>query len=137
MTLVWTLFILAILVFLALDLGVFNRKSHVIEAKEAAIWTSIWVSIAMLFSLVIWWLFSEGLVNNPTNLSPDKAVLKYITGYLIELSLSIDNVFVIAVIFQYFPNTEASFNTVFYFGALIGAIVFRAIMHCFWGSSNK
>jgi tellurite resistance protein TerC len=130
MILVWTLFIVAILIFLALDLGVFNRKSHVIKTKEAAIWTSIWVSIAMLFSLVIWWLFSEGLVQNPTNLSPDKAVLKYITGYLIELSLSIDNVFVIAVIFSTFQIPKQFQHRVLFWG-IIGAIVFRAIMIVF------
>ena len=130
MVLVWTLFITAILIFLALDLGVFNRKAHVIETREAAIWTSIWVSVALLFSLVIWWLFSEGLVENPTGLSPDKAVLKYITGYLIELSLSIDNVFVIAVIFGSFQIPKQFQHRVLFWG-IIGAIVFRAIMIIF------
>ncbi len=130
MVLVWTLFITAILIFLALDLGVFNRKAHVIETREAAIWTSIWVSVALLFSFVIWWLFSEGLVENPTGLSPDKAVLKYITGYLIELSLSIDNVFVIAVIFGSFQIPKQFQHRVLFWG-IIGAIVFRAIMIIF------
>ncbi len=130
MILIWTLFIIAILIFLALDLGIFNRKAHVIEAKEAAIWTSIWVSVALLFSFVIWWLYSEGPVENPTGLSPDKAVLKYITGYLIELSLSIDNVFVIAVIFSSFQIPKQFQHRVLFWG-IIGAIVFRAIMIIF------
>ena len=55
----WILFIAVILLFLALDLGVFNRTAHVIKTKEAAIWTSVWVSVALAFSGVIWWLFSN------------------------------------------------------------------------------
>ena len=99
---VWVIFIFIIIVFLALDLGVFNKEDHIIRSKEAATWTAVWVTMALSFSGGIYWLFSQGLVDNPTNLTPGTAVLKYITGYLIELSLSIDNVFVIAVIFSAF-----------------------------------
>ena len=99
---VWIIFIACIIVFLALDLGVFNKHDHVIKSKEAGIWTAIWVTVALAFSGVVYWLFSSGLTENPTGLTPNDAVLKYITGYLIELSLSIDNVFVIAVIFTSF-----------------------------------
>src|SRR5690606_7047001 len=91
-----------IIICLALDLGAFNRTPHIIKTKEASIWTAIWVTIALAFSGIIYWLFSNGLIEDPTNLTPNNAVLKYITGYLIELSLSIDNVFVIAVIFSSF-----------------------------------
>jgi tellurite resistance protein TerC len=125
--LVWGIFIGFIILFLALDLGVFNRKPHVIKTKEAAIWTSIWVALAMAFSGVIYWLFQEGLVENPTNLTPDVAMLKYITGYLIELSLSIDNVFVIAVIFSSFAIPQKYQHEVLFYG-ILGAIVFRALM---------
>ena len=100
--LVWGIFIAFILVCLALDLGVFNKHDHVIKSKEAGIWTAVWFTIAMAFSGVIYWLFNTDLVENPTGISANTAVLKYITGYLIELSLSIDNVFVIAVIFSSF-----------------------------------
>src|SRR5690606_40106894 len=100
--LIWAVFIAVILIFLALDLGIFNKHEHVIKSKEARIWTAIWISVALGFSGVIHWLFSSGLVTNPTGLTPNAAVLKYITGYLIELSLSIDNIFVIAVIFSSF-----------------------------------
>ena len=99
---IWIIFIICIIIFLALDLGVFHKNDHVIRSKEAGIWTAIWVTVALSFSGVIYWLFSENLVENPTDLTPGMAVLKYITGYLIELSLSIDNVFVIAVIFSSF-----------------------------------
>lgn len=124
---VWVVFITFIILFLALDLGVFNRTPHVIKTKEAAIWTSVWVTIALGFSGVIYWLFQNGLVENPTGLAPDVAMLKYITGYLIELSLSIDNVFVIAVIFSSFAIPQKYQHEVLFWG-ILGAIVFRALM---------
>ncbi len=125
--LVWGIFIAFIILFLALDLGVFNKTPHVIKTKEAAIWTTVWVSIAFAFSGVVYWLFKDGLVANPTNLTADAAVLKYITGYLIELSLSIDNVFVIAVIFSSFAIPQKYQHEVLFWG-ILGAIVFRALM---------
>ncbi|CAM3379974.1 TerC family protein [Zobellia roscoffensis] len=127
---VWILFIALIIVFLALDLGVFNKDEHVIKSKEAAIWTAVWVSVALAFSGVIYWLFTEGLIENPTNLTPNNAVLKYITGYLIELSLSIDNVFVIAVIFSAFKIPALYQHRVLFWG-ILGAIVFRGLMILF------
>lgn len=124
---VWITFIACILAFLALDLGVFNKENHVIKTKEASIWTAIWVSLALSFSGVIYWLFANGMVDNPTGLAPNDAVLKYITGYLIELSLSVDNVFVIAVIFASFKIPPIYQHRVLFWG-ILGAIVFRAIM---------
>ena len=128
--LVWGLFIAFILICLALDLGVFNKNDHVIKSKEAGIWTAVWFTIAMAFSGVIYWLFNAELVENPTGLSPDSAVLKYITGYLIELSLSIDNVFVIAVIFSSFKIPPKYQHRVLFWG-ILGAIIFRALMIVF------
>lgn len=124
---IWIVFIAFILVFLALDLGVFNKENHVIKTKEASIWTTIWVTVALSFSGIIYWLFANGMVDNPTNLTPNNAVLKYITGYLIELSLSVDNVFVIAVIFASFKIPPIYQHRVLFWG-ILGAIVFRAIM---------
>lgn len=124
---VWGIFIAFIILFLALDLGVFNRTPHIIKTKEAAIWTTVWVSLALGFSGVIYWLFKDGLISNPTQLAPEVAVLKYITGYLIELSLSIDNVFVIAVIFSSFAIPQKYQHEVLFYG-ILGAIVFRALM---------
>jgi len=119
-----------IVLFLALDLGVFHKEDHVIKTKEASIWTAIWVTVALSFSGVIYWLFSDGLVENPTGLTPNEAVLKYITGYLIELSLSVDNVFVIAVIFASFKIPPIYQHRVLFWG-ILGAIVFRALMILF------
>ncbi len=123
---VWILFLALIIVFLALDLGVFHKEEHVIKSKEAGIWTAVWVTVALSFSGVIYWLFSNGMVENPTGLTPNNAVLKYITGYLIELSLSIDNVFVIAVIFSSFKIPAIYQHRVLFWG-ILGAIVFRGL----------
>jgi tellurite resistance protein TerC len=124
---VWIVFIVFVLIFLALDLGVFHKNEHVIKSKEAGIWTAIWVTVAFSFSGVIYWLFNAGLIDNPTGLTPNTAVLKYITGYLIELSLSVDNVFVIAVIFGAFKIPPLYQHRVLFWG-ILGAIVFRALM---------
>ena len=99
---VWILFIAAILVFLALDLGIFNKTPHIISSKEAGIWTGIWVTLSFVFSGVIYWLYQKGYIANPESYEPAIASMKFITGYLIELSLSIDNIFVIAVVFSSF-----------------------------------
>ena len=102
-------------------------STHVIKSKEAGIWTAIFVTVAFAFSGVIYWLFSAEIIANPTGLTPNDAVLKYITGYLIELSLSVDNVFVIAVIFASFKIPALYQHRVLFWG-ILGAIVFRAIM---------
>ncbi|SDW85016.1 TerC family protein [Aequorivita viscosa] len=128
--LVWGIFIAFIIFFLIVDLGVINRNPHEIKTKEAAFWTSFWVLLALGFSGIIYWLFSEGMVENPTNLTANQAVLKYITGYFIELSLSIDNVFVIAVIFSSFSIPKKYQHEVLFWG-IMGAIVFRALMILF------
>ena len=128
--LVWASFILLIIFFLALDLGVFNKEDHIIRSKEASLWTALWVTIALSFSGVIYWLFSANLIDNPTQMTPNTAVINYITGYLIELSLSIDNVFVIAVIFSAFGIPPIYQHRVLFWG-ILGAIVFRALMILF------
>ena len=127
---VWILFLALITIFLALDLGVFHKNDHVIKTKEAGIWTAVWVTVALSFSGVIYWLFTNDFVENPTGLTPNNAVLKYITGYLIELSLSIDNVFVIAVIFSSFRIPAKYQHRVLFWG-ILGAIVFRGLMILF------
>ncbi|NVN19518.1 TerC/Alx family metal homeostasis membrane protein [Muricauda sp. HICW] len=124
---VWIIFLLGILVFLALDLGVFNKNAHVISVREASIWTAVWVSLSMLFSGVIYWLYNTGKIDNVDGLEPMEATIDYITGYLIELSLSIDNIFVIAVIFTSFQIPQKYQHRVLFWG-ILGAIVFRALM---------
>jgi tellurite resistance protein TerC len=124
--LLWAGFIAVILFFLALDLGVFNRKAHVISTREASAWTGVWVSVALAFSGGIYLLYDSGLVSNPTGLTPLNAAIKYLTGYLIELSLSVDNIFVIAVIFRSFKIPQKFQHRVLFWG-ILGAIVFRAL----------
>ncbi len=111
----WGGFIAVILVFLALDLGVFHRKAHVIDFKEALFWTFIWFSVAMVFAfaLAAWRSKEESL--------------EFITGYIIELSLSMDNVFVIALIFCYFRVPLLYQHRVLFWG-ILGALVMRGVM---------
>jgi tellurite resistance protein TerC len=128
--LVWIIFIAAILVFMVIDLGIFNRHAHVISMKEATAWTIVWICIALSFSGVIYLLYKNNLLTNIDDLSPRSAVIKYITGYLIELSLSIDNIFVIAVIFTTF-NIPMKYQHRVLFWGILGAIVFRLLMILF------
>jgi len=127
---IWIAFIAFVVVALVLDLGVFNRSPHVIKTKEAATWTTIWVLCAVAFSGVIYLSFRHGWTENPTSLTPYNAVVKFVTGYLIELSLSVDNIFVIALIFSSFAIPRKYQHEVLFYGVL-GAIVFRAAMIIF------
>jgi tellurite resistance protein TerC len=124
---VWISFLAAILVFLALDLGVFNKTPHIISTKEASKWTAIWVLLSFLFSGVIYWLYSNNYISNPDGLKPAAASIKYLTGYLIELSLSVDNIFVIAIIFGSFKIPQKYQHRVLFWG-IMGAIIFRGLM---------
>ena len=124
---VWAIFISVVVFLLALDLGVFNRKAHVISQKEAAKWTTFWVTLSLLFSVILYWLFDNQYVDNPQNYTPKTAFYKYIQGYLLELSLSVDNVFVIAVIFKALSIPQKYQHRVLFWG-IVGAVVFRALM---------
>jgi tellurite resistance protein TerC len=111
----WAGFIVAILFFLALDLGVFHRSAHVVRFKEALFWSVIWFLLALLFA--------RALVSMR---GPDES-LEFITGYLIELSLSMDNVFVMVLIFGYFAVPRAQQHRVLFWG-IVGALLMRGIM---------
>jgi tellurite resistance protein TerC len=124
---VWIVFLAAIFLFLALDLGVFNKTPHIISTKEASKWTVIWVSLSFLFSGVIYWLYANNFIANPDELKPAAASIKYITGYLIELSLSVDNIFVIAIIFSSFKIPQKYQHRVLFWG-IMGALIFRGLM---------
>ena len=102
----WVIFIGFVLVMLALDLGVFHRKSHAVSFKESLMWTGVWVTLAISFSVVVYFAYEnhrgglglsidavDGLMNNGK-----LAATKYLTGYVVEQSLSMDNIFVIAMI---------------------------------------
>jgi len=100
---------------LALDLGVFHRKAHVVHFKEAIAWSAVWISLALLFNLGIFiWRGSDDGV-------------KFLTGYLIEKSLSVDNVFVFALIFTYFKVPGEYQHRILFWG-ILGALVMRAIL---------
>ncbi|HCC71317.1 MAG TPA: hypothetical protein DEQ09_09240 [Bacteroidales bacterium] len=128
--LVWIIFIVTILTFMVIDLGIFNKEAHVISLREATAWTITWVFAALAFSGVIYLLYRNALVDNIDNLNPRSAVIKYITGYLIELSLSVDNIFIMAVIFSTFKIPMKYQHRILFWG-ILGAIVFRLLMILF------
>ena len=115
----WAGFILCVIFFLALDLGVFHREAHVVKFKEALAWTTMWVTLSVAFGL----LLAPALV---TGWGKQDSV-EFITGYVIELSLSMDNVFVIALIFTYFRVPSQYQHRVLFWG-ILGALVMRGVM---------
>jgi tellurite resistance protein TerC len=111
---VWGVFLLFVLAMLALDLGVFHRKAHVVGAKEALTWSAVWVTLALLFGGGIW-----------IGMGPQQG-LEFYTGYLIEKALAIDNIFVFVAVFGAFGVPAAYQHRVLVWGVL-GALVMRAI----------
>ncbi len=111
----WIAFNAFVILMLALDLGVFNRKAHVVRLKEALGWTAVWVALAMAFNCWVWW-----------KLGP-VAGKEFLAGYLLEKSLSVDNVFVFAVIFSFFKVPREYQHKVLFWG-IFGALALRAIM---------
>ena len=111
---IWGLFGLAIVVLLLLDLLVFHRNPHEVETREAAVLTAVWVALALVFAGVLWW-WQGGAV-----------AAEYLTGYVIEKSLSLDNVFVFALIFTYFAVPPALRYRVLFWGVVL-AIVLRGV----------
>ena len=127
---VWILFFSMIVAFLAIDLGIFNREAHIISYKEATKWTIVWVSLGVLFSFVIYALYAKDIMSHHTQTSALNASIEYLTGYIIELTLSIDNIFVIALIFKSFKIPMKYQHRVLFWG-IIGALVFRGLMILF------
>lgn len=99
---------------LAVDLGIFHKKSHAVGVKEALTWAAVWLTLAMLFNLFVYYYFDQA------------KALEFFTGYLIEKSLSIDNIFVIILIFSYFKVPAAYQHKVLFWG-ILGALVMRFI----------
>jgi tellurite resistance protein TerC len=114
----WTGFLAFVAAMLALDLGVFNRKAHEVSLKEALGWCAVWFSLATAFNLLIAFQMPVTETSRPA--------LEFFTGYLIELCLSVDNVFVFIVIFQYF-RVEPRYQHRVLFWGIIGAVVMRAL----------
>src|SRR5256885_4203504 len=122
-TLAWVGFCSFILLMLAIDLGVFNRKPHEITARNAAIWSGVWITLALIFAGLLfgplgWELFGA---------ARHQKGLEFVTGYLIELSLSVDNLFVFLLIFSYFKVPARYQHRVLFWGVL-GALVMRLLM---------
>ena len=110
----WVGFIAFVLAMLALDLGVFHRKAHAVRPKEAGVWVAVWVSLALVFAAGLWYL--EG----------SDVALTFLTGYVIEESLSVDNLFVMVVIFNYFRVPAESQHRVLFYG-ILGALIMRGL----------
>lgn len=120
----WILFVVFVLLMLALDLGILNRKAHVVHFKEAIGWTIVWVSLAGLFAVL---LTQWGHVMTGNHAKPNSELaLEFVTGYLIEESLSVDNLFVFLLIFRYFKVPAEHQHRVLFWG-ILGALVMRAI----------
>ena len=111
----WVGFNVFVLVMLALDLGVFHRKAHVVSFKESITWTVVWVTLALLFNAGVWHFYGS------------QKALEFLTGYLIEKSLSVDNVFVFVLLFSYFAVPAKYQHKVLFWG-ILGALIMRAIM---------
>jgi tellurite resistance protein TerC len=110
----WIAFLAFVFLLLALDLGVFHRKSHEVKIKEALIWSAVWISLALVFNYFVYLYMGK------------VKALEFLAGYLIEKSLSVDNLFVFIMLFGYF-NVEPKYQHKVLFWGIIGALVMRAI----------
>jgi len=108
----WVGFIAFVLAMLALDLGVFHRRAHEVRPKEAGLWTAVWVALALLFALGLYLVADHHVA------------LTFLTGYVVEEALSVDNIFVIVLIFEYFRVPKVSQHRVLFYG-ILGALVMR------------
>lgn len=114
MLIFWILFNIFVVVMLALDLGVFHRRAHTVKFREALMWTGVWIILAGCFAVLMYFWHGRS------------ATLEFVTGYVIELSLSVDNLFVFLVIFRFFNVSGANQHKVLFWG-IIGALIMRAL----------
>jgi tellurite resistance protein TerC len=132
---IWLAFLAFVLVLLALDLGVFHRHAHVVSVKEALLWSAFWIALGVAFAGVVYLGYEnhwaglgiapdsvDGLVNDGWT-----ATVKYITGYVVEKSLSVDNIFVIAMVFTFFSVPAMYQHRVLFWG-IVGALLMRGVM---------
>src|SRR5882724_5032704 len=99
---------------LVLDLGVFHRRTHVVKVREAMLWSAIWIALAAVFAVIVYFWHGRG------------PALEFVTGYVIELSLSVDNLFVFLLIFRYFQVPTVHQHKVLFWG-ILGALIMRAV----------
>ncbi|MEJ6982229.1 TerC family protein [Pedobacter sp. P351] len=110
----WIGFNIFVLLMLALDLGVFNRKAHVVSVKEALTWSGVWICLSLIFNCLVYYWFGE-----------HKAI-EFFTGYVIEKSLSVDNIFVFVLVFKYFQIPSIYQHKILFWG-ILGALIMRVI----------
>lgn len=121
----WVGFNVFVLAMLALDLGVFHRKAHAVSGREALIWSVVWISLSLVFNAVIYFYWDRMMPGS--SYSNKDAALAFLTGYLIEKSLSVDNIFVFILIFSYFGVPAAYQHRVLFWG-ILGALVMRGTL---------
>lgn len=128
-------FIGVVLFMLILDLGVFHRKAHVVSLKEASVWTGVWISLALLFNYGLYVYANWNFSNHPELLAAtgktaqelaQQVGLEFLTGYVIEKSLAVDNIFVFVIVFSFFAIPNKYQHRVLFYG-ILGALIFRAI----------
>lgn len=133
----YALFTLGVLAFLALDLGVFHREAHVVSFREALGWSVVWITLALIFCWGFWqyaqWrlpqdprLIAAGLSATQIAALADQTALEFLTGFVVEKSLSVDNIFVFVVVFSYFAIPPIYQHRVLFYG-ILGALFFRII----------
>jgi tellurite resistance protein TerC len=132
--LIYGIFLLFVFSLLALDLGVFHKSKKSVSMKESLAWTAVWVSLALAFGGVVYWMYDTNFLSvnaiDPVTherTEPGKAMIQFYTGYLIEESLSLDNIFVMALIFSFFRIREKFQHNILFWG-ILGAVVFRLLM---------
>jgi tellurite resistance protein TerC len=121
----WIVFNVFVLAMLALDLGVFHRKSHAVSGKEALTWSLVWISLSLVFNAVIYFYWDRMAPNS--SYTNGEAALAFFTGYLIEKSLSVDNIFVFILIFSFFAVPAAYQHRVLFWG-ILGALIMRGTL---------
>ncbi len=132
---IWLAFIAFVLMMLALDLGVFHRKAHVVGVKEALAWSAVWLAMGLTFAVFVYfayegrWFGLGTVVDSVDGLMNDgaRATEKYLTGYVVEKSLSVDNIFVIAMLFGFFAVPPLYQHRVLFWG-ILGALILRGAM---------
>jgi len=127
--LVWGGFLAFVTVVVMLDLGIFHKQAREVSVAEAIAWTIVWISLALAFNVLIYFIYEENWLDWPSvaALSGKDASIQFLTGYLLEKSLSVDNIFVIAMVFAYFQVPLAQQHRVLFWG-ILGAVVLRGIM---------
>lgn len=133
----YALFTTGVLALLALDLGIFHREAHVVGFREALGWTVVWATLSLVFCFALWryaeWKFPQdprliaaGLTAATASALADRTALEFLTGYVVELSLSVDNIFVFIVVFTFFGIPPQFQHRILFYG-ILGALVFRVV----------